>query len=461
MSTPEAPPPARRLAAVGALVVYAAAAAALVFVLVDNLLALLGAWVSLLLFAAAAWVVVTRRGPRRVVAAVVGVVALAGGIALLLRAGAVLEVVAVPALLVAGTFAARYALERDPRALRDTVPPGVRMPAGHHPVLLMNPKSGGGKVEQFHLEAEARARGIEPVVLGPGDDLETLARAAVARGADVLGMAGGDGSQAIVAGIAAELDLPFVCVPAGTRNHLALDLGVDRDDVVGALEAYVDGYERRVDLATVDGRVFVNNVSLGIYAKVVQSDAYRDAKLGTAANLLPELLGPDSEPFDLRFDGPGGTEHDHADLVLVSNNRYRLDRIGGFGTRARLDEGVLGIVAVAVRSAADAASLVALETAGQISRFGGWREWVAPTFEVRSSEPIELGVDGEAQVASSPLRFEIRPAALRVRVAPHHPGRSPAAAVPTFGGAALGHLVGVALGRARGAPDAADLGRSR
>ena len=97
----------------------------------------------------------------------------------------------------------------------------------------MNPKSGGGKVEKFHLVEESRKRGIEPVVLGPGDDLEQLARDAVAGGADAIGMAGGDGSQALVSAIAIEHDLPYVCVPAGTRNHLALDLGVDRDDVVG------------------------------------------------------------------------------------------------------------------------------------------------------------------------------------------------------------------------------------
>ena len=94
-------------------------------------------------------------------------------------------------------------------------------------------------------------------------------------------MAGGDGSQAIVAAMAAEAGLPYACIPAGTRNHFALDLGVDRDDVVGALDALVDGRERRVDLAEVNGRVFVNNVSLGVYAEAVQREGYREAKLRT------------------------------------------------------------------------------------------------------------------------------------------------------------------------------------
>ena len=113
------------------------------------------------------------------------------------------------------------------------------------------------------------------------------------RGADGLAMAGGDGSQAIVAKVAAEKGLPYACIPAGTRNHFALDLGVDRDDVVGALDAFVDGGERTVDLAEVNGRVFVNNVSLGVYAEAVQRSEYRDAKLRTLLDTVPDALGPE------------------------------------------------------------------------------------------------------------------------------------------------------------------------
>jgi hypothetical protein len=100
------------------------------------------------------------------------------------------------------------------------------------PVLFLNPRSGGGKAERFKLADEARKRGIEPVELRRDDDLATLANAAVDEGADGLAIAGGDGSQAIVAAIAAERGLPYACIPAGTRNHFALDLGVDRKDVV-------------------------------------------------------------------------------------------------------------------------------------------------------------------------------------------------------------------------------------
>ena len=135
----------------------------------------------------------------------------------------------------------------------------------------------------------------------PGQDLEQLVRGAVQRGADALAMAGGDGSQAIVAMVAAELGLPYACIPAGTRNHFALDLGVDREDVVGALDAFVTGGERRVDLADVNGRVFVNNVSLGLYAEAVAQPGYRDAKLHTLLDAVPDALGPDARAPDLRW----------------------------------------------------------------------------------------------------------------------------------------------------------------
>src|SRR5206468_2305338 len=104
---------------------------------------------------------------------------------------------------------------------------------------------------------------VRTVLFGPGDDLRALTEHAVAQGADVLGVAGGDGSQALVADVARSHDLAFVCIPAGTRNHFALDLGLDRRDVAGALDAFEDAVERRIDLASVGGRVFVNNASLG------------------------------------------------------------------------------------------------------------------------------------------------------------------------------------------------------
>ena len=176
------------------------------------------------------------------------------------------------------------------------------------PVLLVNPRSGGGKAQRYDLVARCRARGIEPVVMKDGNDLASLADAAVSSGADVIGMAGGDGSQAIVAAIASRHDIPYVCIPSGTRNHFALDIGVDREDVIGALDAFHHGSERRIDLARVNGRVFVNNESIGFYGRVVQSPEYRDAKLRTVIEMLPDLLGPGRGALRPALQRPGGSE---------------------------------------------------------------------------------------------------------------------------------------------------------
>ncbi len=294
------------------------------------------------------------------------------------------------------------------------------------PSYSMNLKSGGGKAERFRLVDLCRQRGIEPVVLHPGDDLRQLAQDAVARGADLLGMAGGDGSQALVASVASQHRIPFVVVPAGTRNHFALDLGLDRDDVPGALDAYEDGVDTKVDLAEVNGRVFVNNASMGVYAKIVQSGDYRDAKLQTAAAMLPDLLGPEATPLDLRFTLPSGEEAVTAQLLLVSNNPYQLARLRGGGTRERLDSGVLGIAFARVDTAVEAEKLAALEAAGRVQRFASWSEWTTSEFEVRSSGPVEVGVDGEALTLQPPLRFVTRPGALTIRLPRTATGRSPA-----------------------------------
>src|SRR5580693_8912399 len=127
------------------------------------------------------------------------------------------------------------------------------------PVLFVNPRSGGGEATRGGVAERARANGIEVVVLTPGQDLAALARDAVAAGADAVGMAGGDGSLAVVAAVAAAHGIPFVCVPAGTRNRFALDVGVDRHDLTGALDAFTDGVERQIDMAEVNGRTFLND----------------------------------------------------------------------------------------------------------------------------------------------------------------------------------------------------------
>lgn len=445
------PSAGRRVAAGVSLLALVAAAVLLLAGVVVHLGAVLLALVCLLICVIAGWYVVSRRGFTRAVAALVMVASLGGlaaGLAFAnLNLVALVLVVVVSAVSVAS---ARYALRARPAGAAGPPAGKGRLTTAtrpRRPVLVMNLKSGGGKAERFGLAEECVRRGIEPVVLLPGDDLQRLADDAVSRGADAIGMAGGDGSQALVAAVASRRGVPHVCVPAGTRNHFALDLGLDRDDVVGALDAFTDGVERQVDLAAVNGRVFVNNASLGLYAKVIQSPEYRDAKLSTAASVLPEVLGPDAAPLDLRFRGPNG-DHPDAHLILVSNDPYQLDTIGGMGTRERLDLGVLGIVVARIADAAQASRFMALEAAGQVRRFPGWQEWASPRFEVSSSAPVEIGIDGEALLLDPPLVFESLPGALRVwlprRTA--EPSRA-SRTVRLLSGSTISELAEVAAGR--------------
>jgi diacylglycerol kinase family enzyme len=444
------PAPGRRIAALLAIASLIGAVLAIVLAVVVS-----EAWriaVVLLVGAAAVvglWYLVSRRGIVSLVGALVAGGGLVAVFVLILTADhRGLPFVVAIVLIALSAGAARYALHRDRQTLHAAVPTlGKLVGRPQHPVLIMNPKSGGGKAERFHLVDECVARGIQPIVLQRGDDLLVLARDAIERGADVIGMAGGDGSQALVATVAAEYGVPHVCVPAGTRNHFALDLGLDREDVVGALDAFVDGVERRVDLARVNGRVFVNNATMGLYAKIVQSEAYRDAKLKTTADMLPDLLGPDAKPFDLRFVGPDEVEHPSAHLILVSNNPYQLDHLAGRGTRTRMDLGTLGIVTAYIAGPQQAVSFVGFEAAGHIRMFPGWLEWDSPTFRVDSGKSVEIGIDGEAMLLDPPLIFEAMPGALRVRIPTHAPGFAPAAASVHLTTSTVGNLFSTAVGR--------------
>ncbi len=376
-----------------------------------------------------AWFAIRRRGVARTVGLAVAALFVIGAIVVVILEARVLEDILVLACIVATLAAAREAFK-----VHVKLPPAERP---EKPVLFYNPLSGGGKAERFHLADEARRRGIEPIELSRGDDLETLVRGAVKNGATALAMAGGDGSQAIVAMVAAELDLPYACIPAGTRNHFALDLGVDRNDVVGALDAFVNGGERRVDLAEVNGRVFVNNVSLGLYAEAVQQPGYREAKLHTLLETVPDALGPEAKPPALEWSGPHGAESGVA--ILVSNNAYRLGRALGSGTRPRLDRGVLGVTVLAPT----------ISSGGAVARKLAMQQWTTPAFDIESPAAVPAGIDGEAVQLDPPLSFRIRPGVLRVRIAPHHPGASPSALEPDKPWQAIGTLVSLAL---RGAP---------
>ncbi|MFJ9086266.1 diacylglycerol/lipid kinase family protein [Streptomyces sp. NPDC102384] len=395
----------------------AAAAAVLVLAVFAGLrtFALLGAGIlGTAVTAAAVWWVLSRRGPARYLALLLALAAPVWVLVEYTRAHLLWVVLVSGGLWLLAAGAGRAAL--GPRSSPAPMPE-TPAPAFHRPVLIMNPRSGGGKVDRFGLRAKAEQLGADVVLLeGPEPvDVAALARARAAAGADLLGVAGGDGTQALVADVAAELGLPFLVIPAGTRNHFALDLGLDREDPSKALDALSDGVELRVDLGRAGGLPFVNNVSFGAYAEVVQSPAYRDGKTRTTLDLLPDLLARhQGAELTARVD-----EHEVTDpqALLVSNNPYGARDIAGLGRRTRLDGGILGCVGVRVTSAAQAAGLL------RGSRSAGVTTRTAASVVVDADQDsIPVGLDGEAVRMDVPVRIEVRPGALRVIVPRQRPG---------------------------------------
>jgi diacylglycerol kinase family enzyme len=260
-------------------------------------------------------------------------------------------------------------------------------------LLFVNTRSGATSPTPEELRLAAEELGVRVHLLGEGDDLPALARAA---NADVLGMAGGDGSLGAVAQVAVERDVPFVVVPFGTRNHFARDLGLDRDDPLAALHAFGDGVERRLDVGYVGDRLFLNNVSLGLYARLVHRREHRRRRREALARLRALLLTIRDRRRRQRFTVDG--EEVRARLVLVANNDYSLDLLS-LGERERLDEGRLH-----------------LYIPHGLRRIT-WEERSCTKLEIGSPLPrVRAAVDGEPVELDTPLDFRIEPLALRVLV---------------------------------------------
>ncbi len=399
---------------------FAAALAVLVVVLLSGVLAsiaaLLVGFAGLAIGCAAAWWFLAYRGIVRWLACAVLVAAPVAVIVVYIAAGLLWEVALSVVLAAVAVAAGRTALSggRSPAKPREDAAVPRRQP-----FVIMNPRSGGGKVGKFGLKDKATALGAEVALLeGPGVvDVAAMARQAVDAGADLLGVAGGDGTQALVAGIAAGRDVPVMVISAGTRNHFALDLGLDRDDPAACLDALTDGVEVRIDLGLIGDRTFVNNASFGAYAQVVQSPAYRDDKSGTALQLLPDLLsGHEGAHLVVRVGGQ--LILDGPQAVLVSNNPYETGDIAGMGRRARLDQGVLGVVGVKIENAAQAARLLRRKARSRSVTVLTAREVV-----IDADQPqIPVGIDGESVLMPTPVHCTIRPLSLRVRLPRDRPG---------------------------------------
>ena len=353
---------------------------------------LAGAAVSL----AAAFFFLSRRGVLRQVSLAVFVLAPVAVIVVYAFRDLLWVAAVLAAAWLLASMTARLALAADQPDWH--MPERPARPPARHPYLIMNPRSGGGKVAKFDLKRKAEDLGAEVFLIGGSQpvDVAEVAREAVAKGADLLGVAGGDGTQARVAAVAAEHGLPFVVISAGTRNHFALDLGLDREDPSACLRALTDGVELLVDVGMINGQVFVNNASFGAYAEIVETPAYRDDKLNTTLNLLPDLLqGHRGARLLARADG---TQISAPQALLVANNPYGTGDIAGLGRRARLDRGLLGVAGVRVSSARQAIDLLRGRRAAEL------KVLTTKKIEITADATrIPVGVDGEAVSMSVPV----------------------------------------------------------
>ncbi|MGW0038210.1 diacylglycerol/lipid kinase family protein [Gordonia sp. NPDC003376] len=369
---------------------------------------------AVVVIAGVSWFII-RGGVLRWAAVALAVLAIVVLVVAFVWAGLFVEMIIAAVAVVIAVVCARYALRVD------TVPGMPELPVAsvEHPFLIMNPHSGGGKVEKFDLVRRAEELGAEVALLeGPGtQDVAQLAHDALTRGADLLGVAGGDGTQALVAGVAADHGVPFVVITAGTRNHFAADLGLDREDPARCLDALTDGVELRVDLARINGRRFVNNASFGVYAEIVESDEYRDAKATTAITRLPDLVADERTDLRMRV---GDTVITGPHAILVSNNPYGEGGPIAMSRRERLDTGTLGVVTLSVTGARTALAIFGHRHTEDMTRHRGQVVVVDG-----DGATIPVGVDGEALELETPVRCEIEPGALRVRVPRERPGVTP------------------------------------
>jgi diacylglycerol kinase family enzyme len=283
--------------------------------------------------------------------------------------------------------------------------------------LILNPAAGGAAASRGRLSEAARERGIRVSMLEPGEDARHAALVAAEDGAQVLGVAGGDGSVAAVAGVAAERGLPLVVVPTGTLNHFASDLGLDLVRPLGALDAFFAGDELRVDVGRVNGRIFINNVSLGVYAEMLGDPGYRRDKLRVAQTKLQAAVFDLELRRALRISPPDEAPLEGVVAVVVSNNPYELARLSALGQRHRLDTGTLQVSVLDVSTLDRLERLLAGTLLGAIEFRPGLRHWTSERLEMGvTGAAMRAGVDGEPITFEAPLRLSVDPGALRVLV---------------------------------------------
>ena len=298
----------------------------------------------------------------------------------------------------------------------------------NHPVLIVNPRSGNGRAAAMDLFGAAHKLGLETVTMQPGDDLADLASSIVDQGCGHLMMAGGDGSLAIVAEVAMARDVPFSCVPVGTRNHFAMDLGLDRSHPLQSLDAALDGSERLIDVGIVAGQVFLNNVSFGLYPRAIADPEYRSHRARSMADAAVDTVSHLETQITITL--PDGRVVSDIEVLLTSNNPYRFIGPPDFARRPALDTGTLGMILADRRSR-------------QKRGPAAFTRWETQKLTIHADPvSIQVGVDGELRQFRSPIEVAIAPTSLRVLVPRQTSSKSLKESIDQLSERAIVHLSG-------------------
>jgi diacylglycerol kinase family enzyme len=278
--------------------------------------------------------------------------------------------------------------------------------------IVVNPSAGPAWTGSPAPALSAGLPGAEVIELGPDDDL-------VARLEDddllAVGAAGGDGTLAAVAVIAADRRIPFVAVPAGTLNHLARDLGLDTvDEAIAAVRA---GTVVHMDLGIAGDRCFVNTLTLGGYTPIVDARERLESVIGKWPALLVALVTelPRMAPLRLEVDG----QAQRVWVAWIGNGHYSPD---GFGPRwrERLDDGLLDIRVVNGARRFSRLRFTIDVLTGRLATCPVYEQRVASSLSIRSLEgPLRLAADGETFDGPAELLVAKRPRALQVAVPPY------------------------------------------
>jgi len=299
-------------------------------------------------------------------------------------------------------------------------------------LVLINDAAGAGKDARdrsSEIKASFARHGVDAIVRPlRGPDIAEAAKGFAARRSpegrsdEILVAGGGDGTISAAAGALAGTGMPLGILPLGTLNHFAKDLGLplDLDGATGVIAA---GQIRQVDLAELNGRVFVNNSSVGLYPFMVarRTAEQRRHGIGKWLATVPAMVQTLGEAswHHLEITAPGEHEVVRTPCVFVGNNPYELG-LKAFGSRRRLDGGELDVHVIRQQSRTGVLLLPIKIALGICDRERDVHVFRSATLEITSRKRRSLGVslDGEVMRVATPLRYRSRPGALRVFCGP-------------------------------------------